>query len=71
MLAQARDWLARRRDDLSPAEEGYIEASIALRRRAEEERAAFLPSIKKGNFWRSFSARAEIGGNNTRIGRPR
>lgn len=40
MLAQARDWLARRRDDLSPAEQGYIEASIALRRRAEEEREA-------------------------------
>jgi energy-coupling factor transporter ATP-binding protein EcfA2 len=37
MLAQARDWLARRREDLSPAEQGYIEASLALRRRAEEE----------------------------------
>jgi hypothetical protein len=40
MLAQARDWLARRRDDLSAAEQGYIEASLALQRRAEEEREA-------------------------------
>jgi WD40 repeat protein len=40
MLAQSRDWLARRRDDLSPAEQGYIEASLALQRRAEEEREA-------------------------------
>jgi tetratricopeptide (TPR) repeat protein len=40
MLAQATDWLARRRDDLSPTELGYIEASIALRRQAEEEREA-------------------------------
>jgi WD40 repeat protein len=40
MLAQARDWLARRRDDLSPAEHDYIEASLALQRRAEEEREA-------------------------------
>src|SRR5262249_7401733 len=40
MLAQARDWLARRRDDLSPAELGYIEASLALRRRTEEEQEA-------------------------------
>jgi hypothetical protein len=38
MLAQAREWLARRRDDLSPAEGGYIEASLALQRREEEER---------------------------------
>jgi WD40 repeat protein len=29
MLAQATDWFARRRDDLSPAEHGYIDASIA------------------------------------------
>jgi hypothetical protein len=40
MLAQAREWLARHRDDLSPAELGYIEASIALRRRTEEEHEA-------------------------------
>ncbi len=40
MLAQARDWLARRRDDLSPAELRYIEASLALQQRAEEEREA-------------------------------
>ena len=37
MLAQARDWLDRRRDDLSRAELSYIEASLALQRRAEEE----------------------------------
>jgi len=29
MLAQARDWLARRRDDLSATEQSYIEASAA------------------------------------------
>lgn len=40
MLAQATDWLARRGDDLGPAERAYIEASIALRRRAEEEKEA-------------------------------
>jgi fido (protein-threonine AMPylation protein) len=40
MLAPARDWLARRGDDLSPAERGYIDASVALQRRAEEEREA-------------------------------
>jgi hypothetical protein len=40
MLAQARDWLAQRRDDLSPAENGYIVASLALQRRAEEEQEA-------------------------------
>jgi hypothetical protein len=40
MLAQARDWLARRRGDLSPAEQDYIEASLAIQRRAEEEQEA-------------------------------
>jgi len=40
MLAQARDWLAQRHDDLSPAERGYIDASIALQRKEEEEREA-------------------------------
>src|SRR6516165_2539246 len=40
MLAQARDWLARRRDELSPAELNYIEASLALQQRAEEDREA-------------------------------
>jgi hypothetical protein len=40
MLAQATDWLARRRDDLSPTELDYIEASIALSQREEEEREA-------------------------------
>jgi hypothetical protein len=40
MLAQARDWLARRRDDLSSAELNYIEASLALQHRAEQEREA-------------------------------
>src|SRR6202043_509777 len=40
MPAQAREWLPNRRDDLSPSEHGYIEASLALRRRAEEEREA-------------------------------
>jgi WD domain, G-beta repeat len=40
MLAQARDWLDRRRGDLSPAELRYIEASLALQRRSEEEREA-------------------------------
>ena len=40
MLAQARDWLARRHDDLNQAELGYIEASLLLQRRAEEDREA-------------------------------
>jgi WD40 repeat protein len=40
MLAQARDWLDRRRDDLNKAELGYIEASLSLQRRAEEVREA-------------------------------
>jgi WD40 repeat protein len=40
MLAQAREWLAGRRDDLSAAELAYIEASLALLRRMEEEREA-------------------------------
>ena len=35
MLAQAREWIARRRDDLSQKELAYIEASIALSRRAD------------------------------------
>jgi WD40 repeat protein len=38
MLAQARDWLARRRDDLSAAEQSFIEASLELQRRTEEQR---------------------------------
>jgi formylglycine-generating enzyme required for sulfatase activity len=42
MLAQATDWLARRRDDLSPKERAYIEASVALSRRVEEEKEAAL-----------------------------
>jgi WD40 repeat protein len=40
MLAQARDWLAQRRDDFSAAELGYIEASIALQQLVNEEREA-------------------------------
>jgi hypothetical protein len=31
MLAQAADWLAHRPDDLSPAEQGFIEASLTAR----------------------------------------
>jgi hypothetical protein len=40
MLAQATEWLAGRRDDLSQKERDYIEASIALRQRAEAEKEA-------------------------------
>ena len=40
MLAQAKEWLASRRDDLNAAEQAYIEASLALQQRAEEEREA-------------------------------
>src|SRR6516162_1857601 len=40
MLAQGREWLGRRRDDLSPAELRYIEASLALQRQEEEQREA-------------------------------
>ena len=40
MLAQAREWLMRRRGDLSQGELGFIEASLSLQRREEEEREA-------------------------------
>jgi WD40 repeat protein len=40
MLAQALEWLARRRDDLSPKERAYIEASVALSSRLEAEKEA-------------------------------
>ena len=40
MLAQAVDWLASRRSDLNLDEQRYIEASVALRQRAEEEKEA-------------------------------
>ena len=42
MLDQATDWLAWHRDDLSPAELGFIEASIALRQQEKEARQAAL-----------------------------
>jgi WD40 repeat protein len=38
MLAQAMDWLARRRDGLNKIEDRFIEASIALCRREEKEK---------------------------------
>jgi hypothetical protein len=40
MLAQSREWFARYREELSPAERSYVEASLALQRRAEDEREA-------------------------------
>ena len=40
MLAQATEWLAKRPDDLSAKERGYIEASVALRRKMEGEKEA-------------------------------
>src|SRR5262249_2153457 len=40
MLAQAVEWLAKRRDDLSRSERDYVEASIALSRRLELEKEA-------------------------------
>jgi hypothetical protein len=39
-LAQATDWLAKRRDDLSQKERADIEASVALNARLEAEKAA-------------------------------
>lgn len=48
ILAQAKEWLAHRRDDLSSAELGYIEASLAFQQRVEEEQeAARLAEIKR------------------------
>lgn len=44
MLAQAKDWLDRRRDDLSDAERGYIEASIAAAKR-ERRTSTFVSSL--------------------------
>jgi hypothetical protein len=40
MLARAEDWLASRGDDLSADERRYVEASLALRRQENAERAA-------------------------------
>jgi hypothetical protein len=40
MLAQAREWLSRRRDDLSRPELAFLEASLHLQQRIEEEREA-------------------------------
>lgn len=40
MLAQAADWLAKRRDDLSPEERDFVEAGIALHRCEEEAKEA-------------------------------
>jgi hypothetical protein len=42
MLAQAADWLAKRRDDLSQKERAYIEASVALSERLEAEKEEAL-----------------------------
>src|SRR5690349_18111644 len=36
MLVQASEWLQRRSDDLSTAEQAFIEASLTLRQRAEK-----------------------------------
>jgi WD40 repeat protein len=48
MLAQAEDWIDRRGEDLSLVERSFIEASIALRRRAElEKEAARQAEIKR------------------------
>jgi signal transduction histidine kinase len=62
MLAQALDWLARRYDDLSPLEQGYIEASLALQQRAEEEREA-AQREKQEALAREEARLAEIAGN--------
>ena len=40
MLAQGTDWLSRRREDLSPTEQSYIEASLTLSQRAKKEKEA-------------------------------
>src|SRR4029077_14270031 len=37
---QGTDWLSRRREDLSPTEQGYIEASLTLSQRAKKEKEA-------------------------------
>ena len=50
MLAQAQDWLARRSDDLGPTERSYIEASLALRQRGEEEKAAAQQAESKRQY---------------------
>ena len=39
-MAQARDWFARRADDLSPQEQRYVEVSLALRQRENEQKEA-------------------------------
>jgi hypothetical protein len=47
MLTQAMDWLSRRRDDLSPEECGFIEASIAAwkKQQRQAQRTALLTRI--------------------------
>ncbi|WP_051505808.1 serine protease [Mesorhizobium sp. WSM2561] len=40
MLAQANEWLAKRRDDLSQTERDFIEVSLALRQKMEAEKEA-------------------------------
>jgi WD40 repeat protein len=58
MLAQATDWFARRRDDLSPAEGGYIEASIAASeaRQRQARRAVMLTRVAAGILLMLFVA---------------
>ena len=57
MLAQATDWLAKRGEDLSGAERGYIEASDALRQHAEAQKEAAARRLRR---WLNIAAGAAL-----------
>jgi energy-coupling factor transporter ATP-binding protein EcfA2 len=50
MLVQATNWLAARRDDLSPAEQRFIEASIVLDKRSSGERILLDGAMRSLNL---------------------
>jgi hypothetical protein len=50
MLAQASDWLARRGDDLSPAERSYIETSLHHAEAEERRRIRLRRNITRGSI---------------------
>ena len=62
MLAQARDWLAQRRDDLNPTEQGYIEASVTLQQQELRREQELAGAIKLAEEQRRRARIAMVGG---------